>query len=99
MHKSADFPQDTVRRLDASVQLPALGHDAFLLHLGSGNAHVDGGQLVHTARGVTAVVDALRAVVPFQKLIGKVSPHLAPDLSVLLTIPVHKVNLSCLKIF
>ena len=43
---------------------------------------------------IAAVVNALRAVVPFQKLIGKVSPHFAPDLGVLLTVPVHKINLA-----
>ena len=59
---------------------------------------MNGWDLVDPLPLVAAVVDALRAVVLFQKLIGKVSPHLAPDLGVLLTVPVHKVNLSCLKI-
>ena len=59
---------------------------------------MNGGDLIDPLPLIAAVVDALRAVIPFQKLIGKVSPRLAPDLGVLLTIPVHKVNLSCLKI-
>ena len=59
---------------------------------------MNGGDLVDSLPLIAAVVNALWAVVPFQELIGKVSPRLAPDLGVLLTIPVHKVNLSCLKI-
>ena len=55
---------------------------------------MNGWDLVDPLPLVAAVVDALRAVVLFQKLIGKVSPHLAPDLGVLLTVPVHKVNLA-----
>ena len=55
---------------------------------------MNGWDLVDSLPLVAAVVDALRAVVLFQKLIGKVSPHLAPDLGVLLTVPVHKVNLA-----
>ena len=55
---------------------------------------MNGGDLIDPLPLIAAVVDALRAVVLFQKLIGKVSPHLAPDLGVLLTVPVHKVNLA-----
>lgn len=55
---------------------------------------MNGWDLVDSLPLVAAVVDALRAVVLFQKLIGKVSPHLVPDLGVLLTVPVHKVNLA-----
>ena len=58
-----DFPDDAVGLSYHAVDLALVGGNALFLHLGSGNAHVDGGQLVHTARGVTAVVDALRAVV------------------------------------
>ena len=56
---------------------------------------MNGWDLVDPLPLIAAVVDAFRAVVPFQKLIGKVSPHLAPDLGVLLTVPVHKINLAC----
>ena len=47
--------------MDIPVQLAFLGGYAFLLHLTSRHAHVDGGQLVNAALGVTAVVDTLRA--------------------------------------
>ncbi len=47
--------------MDIPVQLAFLGGYAFLLHLTSCYAHVDGGQLVNAALGVAAVVDTLRA--------------------------------------
>ena len=45
---------------------------------------------------IAAVVDAFRAVTLLQKTVGKVSPRLAPDLGVVVAVPVHKVNFSCL---
>ena len=56
-----DFPDKAVCFLDIPVQLAFLGGYAFLLHLTSCYAHVDGGQLVNAALGVAAVVDTLRA--------------------------------------
>ena len=47
---------------------------ASLLHLASRHAHVDSGYFVYAALGVAAVVDTLRASVPLQKVVGKVSP-------------------------
>jgi hypothetical protein len=79
--------------LDISVQFAFLGGDTFLLHLASSHAHVDGGYLVYAALGVAAVVDALRASVPLQKVVGKVSPCLAPQEGVVLVVPACKVNL------
>ena len=55
---------------------------------------MNGWDLVDPLPFIAAVVDAFRAVVPFQELIGEVSPHLAPDFGVLLTVPVHKINLA-----
>ena len=52
-----DFPDKAVCLLDIPVQLAFLGGDAFLLHLTSRHAHVDGRQLVNAALGVAAVVD------------------------------------------
>ena len=59
-----DFSDKAVRLLDISVQLAALGSNAFLLHLGSGHAHMDGGDLVYPLSFIAAVVDTLRAIVP-----------------------------------
>ena len=56
-----DFPDKAVCLLDISVQFAFLGGDAFLLHLASRHAHVDGGYLANAALGVAAVVDTLRA--------------------------------------
>ena len=55
---------------------------------------MNGGELVYPLPLIAAVVDALRAVVLRQKLIGKVSPRPAPDLGVFPVVPVHKVNLA-----
>ena len=55
-----DFPDKAVCLLDIPVQLAFLGGYAFLLHLTSRYAHVDGRQLVNAALGVAAVVDTLR---------------------------------------
>ena len=41
---------------------------------------------------IAAVVDAFRAVTLLQKTVGKVSPRLAPDLGVVVAVPVHKVS-------
>ena len=65
---------------------------SFLLHLASRHAHVDGGYLVNAALGVAAVVDTLRASVPLQKVVGKVSPRLAPQKGVAFIVPACKVN-------
>ena len=75
-----------------SVQFAFLGGDAFLLHLASRHAHVDGGYFVYAALGVAAVVDTLRASVSLQKVVGKVSPRLAPQEGVVLVVPACKVN-------
>ena len=88
-----DFPDKAVCLLDISVQFAFLGGDAFLLHLASRHAHVDGGYLVNAALGVAAVVDTLRASVPLQKVVGKVSPYLAPQEGVVLVVPACEVNL------
>ena len=53
---------------------------------------MDGGYLVYAALGVAAVVDTLRASVPLQKVVGIVSPCLAPQEGVVLVIPACKVN-------
>ena len=87
-----DFPDKAVCLLDISVQFAFLGGDTFLLHLASRHAHVDGGQLVNSSLGVAAVVDTLRASVPLQKVVGKVSPCLAPQEGVVLVVPACKVN-------
>ena len=87
-----DFPDKAVCLLDISVQFAFLGGDTFLLHLASRHAHVDGGYLVNAALGVAAVVDTLRASVPLQKVVGKVSPCLAPQEGVVLVVPACKVN-------
>ena len=78
--------------MDISVQFAFLGGDTFLLHLASRHAHVDGGYLVNAALGVAAVVDTLRASVSLQKVVGIVSPCLAPQEGVVLVIPACKVN-------
>ena len=88
-----DFPDKAVCLLDISVQFAFLGGDTFLLHLASRHAHVDGGYLVNAALGVAAVVDTLRASVPLQKVVGKVSPCLAPQEGVVLVVPAREVNL------
>ena len=44
------------------------------------------------ALGVAAVVDTLRASVPLQKVVGIVSPRLAPQEGVVLVVPACKVN-------
>ena len=88
-----DFPDKAVCLLDISVQFAFLGGDTFLLHLASCHAHVDGRQLVNAALGVAAMVDTLRASVPLQKVVGKVSPCLAPQEGVVLVVPACKVNL------
>ena len=82
--------------MDISVQFAFLGGDAFLLHLASRHAHVDGGYFVYAALGVAAVVDTLRASVSLQKVVGKVSPRLAPQEGVVLVVPACKVNFVCL---
>ena len=87
-----DFSDKAVCLLDISVQVAFLGGDTFLLHLASRHAHVDGGYLVYAALGVAAVVDTLRASVPLQKVVGKVSPCLAPQEGVVLVVPACKVN-------
>ena len=87
-----DFSDKAVCLLDISVQFAFLGGDTFLLHLASSHAHVDGGYLVYAALGVAAVVDTLRASVPLQKVVGKVSPRLAPQEGVVLVVPACKVN-------
>ena len=78
--------------MDTAVQFAFLGGDTFLLHLASRHAHMDGGYLVNAALGVAAVVDTLRASVPLQKVVGKVSPCLAPQEGVVLVVPACKVN-------
>ena len=88
-----DFPDKAVCLLNTAVQFAFLGGDTFLLHLASRHAHVDGGYLVNAALGVAAVVDALRASVPLQKVVGKVSPCLTPQEGVALVVPAGKVNL------
>ena len=88
-----DFLDKAVCLLDISVQFAFLGGDTFLLHLASRHAHVDGGQLVNSSLGVAAVVDTLRASVPLQKVVGKVSPYLAPQEGVVLVVPACEVNL------
>ncbi len=88
-----DFPDKAVCLLNTAVQFAFLGGDTFLLHLASRHAHVDGGQLVNSSLGVAAVVDALRASVPLQKVVGIVSPRLAPQEGVVLVVPACKVNL------
>jgi len=88
-----DFPDKAVCFLDIPVQLAFLGGYAFLLHLASCHAHVDGGDFINAALGVAAVVDTLRASVPLQKVVGKVSPCLAPQEGVVLVVPACKVNL------
>ena len=87
-----DFPDKAVCLLDIPVKLAFLGGYAFLLHLASRHAHVDGGYLVNAALGVAAVVDTLRASVPLQKVVGKVSPCLAPQGGVALVVPAGQVN-------
>ena len=87
-----DFPDKAVCLLDISVQFSFLGGNTFLLHLASRHAHVDGGYLVYAALGVAAVVDTLRASVPLQKVVGKVSPCLAPQEGVALVVPAGQVN-------
>ena len=87
-----DFPDKAVCLLDISVQFAFLGGDTFLLHLASRHAHVDGGYLVNATLGVAAVVDTLRASVPLQKVVGIVSPCLAPQEGVVLVVPACKVN-------
>ena len=87
-----DFTDKAVCLLDISVQFAFLGGDTFLLHLASRHAHVDGGYLVNAALGVAAVVDTLRASVSLQKVVGKVSPRLAPQEGVVLVVPACKVN-------
>jgi len=79
--------------LDISVQFAFLGGNTFLLHLASSHAHVDGRQFVNSSLGVAAVVDTLRASVPLQKVVGNVSPCLAPQEGVVLVVPACKVNL------
>jgi len=54
---------------------------------------VDGGDFINAALGVAAVVDTLRASVPLQKVVGKVSPCLAPQEGVVLVVPAREVNL------
>ena len=54
---------------------------------------MDGGYLVNAALGVAAVVDTLRASVPLQTVVGKVSPCLAPQEGVALVVQACKVNL------
>lgn len=54
---------------------------------------MDGGYLVNAALGVAAVVDTLRASVPLQKVVGKVSPCLAPQEGVVFVVPACEVNL------
>ena len=88
-----DFPDKAVCLLNTAVQCAFLGGDTFLLHLASRHAHVDGGYLVNAALGVAAVVDTLRASVPLQKVVGIVSPRLAPQEGVVLVVPACKVNL------
>jgi len=88
-----DFPDKAVCLLNTAVQFAFLGGDTFLLHLASRHAHVDGGYLVNAALGVAAVVDTLRASVPLQKVVGKVSPCLAPQEGVVLVVPAREVNL------
>ena len=87
-----DFPDKAVCLLDISVQFAFLGGDTFLLHLASSHAHVDGRQFVNSSLGVAAVVDTLRASVPLQKVVGIVSPCLAPQEGVVLVVPACKVN-------
>jgi len=87
-----DFPYKAVCFLDISVQFAFLGGYTFLLHLASRHAHVDGGYLVNAALGVAAVVDTLRASVSLQKVVGIVSPRLAPQKGVVLVVPACKVN-------
>ena len=87
-----DFPYKAVCFLDISVQFAFLGGYTFLLHLTSRHAHVDGGYLVNAALGVAAVVDTLRASVSLQKVVGIVSPCLAPQEGVVLVVPACKVN-------
>ena len=91
-----DFPDKAVCLLDFSVQFAFLGDDTLLLHLASRHAHVDGGEFLNAALGVTAVVDTLRASVPLQKVVGIVSPCLAPQEGVVLVVPACKVNFVCL---
>ena len=87
-----DFPDKAVCLLDISVQFAFLGGDPFLLHLANSHAHVDGGEFLNTALCMAAVVDALRASVSLQKVVGKVSPCLAPQEGVVLVVPACKVN-------
>ena len=60
---------------------------------------MDGGYLVYAALGVAAVVDTLRASVPLQKVVGKVSPCLAPQEGVALVVPACKVNFVGLDVY
>ena len=87
-----DFPYKAVCFLDISVQFAFLGGYTFLLHLTGGYAHMDGRYFVNAALGVAAVVDTLRASVSLQKVVGIVSPCLAPQEGVVLVVPACKVN-------
>ena len=55
------FRRNNVRFIAVNNGIDSEKPDTFLLHLASRHAHVDGGQLVNSSLGVTAVVDTLRA--------------------------------------
>ena len=89
-----DFFYQFVCFSDIPVKLAFFGSYAFLLHLASRHAHMDGRDLVYPLPFIAAVVDTLRAVVSLQIGIGKVSPCRPPNFRIFLVVPVHKVNLA-----
>ena len=89
---SFQLPQQRIVGLDLPVDLAAVSNHAFSFQCACGHTLVNGGLLVQPSGGVAAVVDTLRASVPLQKVVGKVSPCLAPQEGVVLVVPACKVN-------
>lgn len=59
---------------DLSIHIPFFGADAALLHLRSGNAHVNGRYLLNALPLVATVIDALSNSVSLQCSIGQRRP-------------------------
>ena len=77
--------------------LSFLRHNPSALHLGGGNAHVDGRYLLYALPLIGTVVYALRSVLRRKIAVCNIRPRLPPYLGFLLVVPVNRINLAALE--
>lgn len=92
-HRPPDGLHGTVGFPDVPFQVSDIGLDSFLLHVGNGCSHMDGGGFVNALSGIGEQVKALGAPGGFQITVDGIRPALPPDFCVFLVISVHSVLL------